>query len=57
MIQALEMNVLEAKMVECVFCSSLNAAGRFIVPGGWICSSCITRLEEPLDWNPAGCCA
>jgi len=57
MIQALEMNLLEAKMVECVFCSSLNAAGRFVVPGGWICSSCITRLEEPLDWNPAGCCA
>ena len=52
-----EMNVVEVKMVKCVFCGSLNAAGRFVVPGGWICISCITSLEEPLDWNPVGCCA
>ena len=42
-------------MVKCVFCGSSDSAGRFVVPGAWICSSCIARLEEPLDWNPVGC--
>jgi hypothetical protein len=51
----IEMNVLEVKMVECIFCGSLIAAGRFVVPGSWICSSCIIRLEEPLNWNTVGC--
>jgi hypothetical protein len=40
---------------ECIFCSSLIAAGRFVVPGAWICSTCITHLEEPLNWNTVGC--
>lgn len=50
-----EMNAAEAKMEKCVFCGSLNAAGRFVVPGRWICSSCTTRLEEPVNWNTVGC--
>ena len=50
-----ETNMIEVKMEKCVFCGSLNAAGRFVVPGAWICSSCITRMEEPMDWNPVGC--
>jgi hypothetical protein len=33
----------------------LIAAGRFVVPGSWICSSCIAHLEEPLNWNTVGC--
>ncbi|VVB62957.1 Uncharacterised protein [uncultured archaeon] len=24
------------------FCGGLNAAGRFVVPGAWICCSCIS---------------
>jgi ribosomal protein L37AE/L43A len=52
-----EMKVLEVKMVECecIFCGSMIAVGRFVVPGAWICGSCITRLEEPLDWDMVDC--
>jgi len=50
-----EMSMSEVKMVECIFCGSLNAAGRFVVPGAWICSSCVTLLEDPLSWDSVGC--
>ena len=50
-----ETNVLEVKMVKCIFCGSLIAAGRFVVPGSWICNACVIRLEEPLNWNTVGC--